>query len=1046
MENVCSEAAYASKLLPFEYSEDETLAFEFSHFKLRFFYEYNGVAAHREAVVTSYITTSPLKFTVASHDWIVGESVVFSGFDPATNLNGTIHKITAIVGNTITLDGIGRSPTVTTSNETMAVVYELVTPYHRDDVKNLRIVQELNTCYLFCYKSNGSGDYRIQELRRRDTFNWQLTEVMLEDGPWLDVNFNTTKLMVTGTGSWVPTMTAANLPTGAAIASTEVVGHEAWRAFDDDVDTYWEANNSQEGWLQYAFDTGYTNVLPVFTGYTSGAMTLIVSSDSVGSEVWRIADANTNTDWISSGVLPQSIVLDLGAANIVREYQIRASKLREEFAPRDFILQGSNTGSGGPWTTVDTRTGIAWDSGQKRHFTVLTPTSFRWYHLQVTAVNRVKTTVKHPAVGVKGKKGYIPAYTTTSSTANKAGFATLNMSYAGGKPRIVDGYTIYLGRYNKGEDIINHAPRVWYFEGWDGSFWNLLDAQQNYTTWNEYRSQFIPIQNEEPYLKYRIRIKSVFKAGDVNPRIGKLMLSSPDAPGINLRASSKLKINDNQGFLPTDVGRLIRLKGSDGTWRPVRITAVSTAVDVTTVWSDAANSDPLPNAKAITFWRLGLWSDTTGWPICGTLHQNRLFAGGGNGYPDHIVGSVVGRHTLFRQVSPQDVVTDAQAIVTRCNSKVMSRIVWVRSTGDGLRIGTGAAEHVLSAPAEGGLGPRNFQIFETTKRGALNHEAVSVDDDVVFVQKNGRALYAHTYKASSDDPTKAYKAPLMSKLGAHLLYPRVMQLVYQQEPHSVIWGRREDGSVVAMTYSNDDDIFGGHRHDFSGVVKDICVVTSPTDRQDSLWMVIKRTINGVDVHYIERMYRFWDFGDVLTADATYVDSALRYLGTTPISVVYGLQHLEGQYVTVLADKVVYKHRGPVTNGKITLDVAATYVVVGLPMVMEGEIITPRTGAEGSMAEPLMKRPHKVTLKLWQSEGGEVGRWDEDHGVVEWTPIEYNVPLTASVPELTLKTCMSRDIVPPGGYGTLGTIRFRQTDPIPLHIVGVYPQSYVEDEP
>jgi len=149
---------------------------------------------------------------------------------------------------------------------------------------------------------------------------------------------------------------------------------------------------------------------------------------------------------------------------------------------------------------------------------------------------------------------------------------------------------------------------------------------------------------------------------------------------------------------------------------------------------------------------------------------------------------------------------------------------------------------------------------------------------------------------------------------------------------------------------------------------------------------------------------------------------------------------------VLADKVVYKHFGPVTGGKITLDVAATYVVVGLPMVMEGEIITPRTGAEGSTAEPNIKRPHKVTLKLWQSEGGEVGRWDEDHGVLEWTPIEYNVPLTADVPELTLKTCMSRDIVPPGGYGTLGTIRFRQTDPLPLHIVGVYPQSYVEDEP
>ena len=58
----------------------------------------------------------------------------------------------------------------------------------------------------------------------------------------------------------------------------------------------------------------------------------------------------------------------------------------------------------------------------------------------------------------------------------------------------------------------------------------------------------------------------------------------------------------------------------------------------------------------------------------------------------------------------------------------------------------------------------------------------------------------------------------MSKLGQHLLEPKVVQVVYQQEPHSVIWGRRTDGSVVAMTYSNEstfmvgiDTTFGCHR-------------------------------------------------------------------------------------------------------------------------------------------------------------------------------------------------------------------------------------------
>ena len=66
----------------------------------------------------------------------------------------------------------------------------------------------------------------------------------------------------------------------------------------------------------------------------------------------------------------------------------------------------------------------------------------------------------------------------------------------------------------------------------------------------------------------------------------------------------------------------------------------------------------------------------------------------------------------------------------------------------------------------------------------------------------------------------------MSKLGSHLLDPEVIQIVYQQEPHSIIWGRRADDSVVAMTYTNDEDVFGGHRHDFSGKVRDLCTLES----------------------------------------------------------------------------------------------------------------------------------------------------------------------------------------------------------------------------
>jgi hypothetical protein len=63
----------------------------------------------------------------------------------------------------------------------------------------------------------------------------------------------------------------------------------------------------------------------------------------------------------------------------------------------------------------------------------------------------------------------------------------------------------------------------------------------------------------------------------------------------------------------------------------------------------------------------------------------------------------------------------------------------------------------------------------------------------------------------------------------------------------------------------------------------------------------------------------------------------------------------------------------------------------------------------------------------------------------WTPCEYNFPQDASVTDITLRTCLTNTIVLPGGYGTLGTVAFRQTEPLPFNVAGVYPQMYTEDE-
>lgn len=1051
-----ADAAKKSVLIPFIFSEDETLQIEASHQKLRFHYEYNGVAANREMDATSIVTTSPLKIKFPGHDWAAGEYVILSGFAGSRGLNNAIGRISALSGSgneDVTFgDGdliVSGATGALSASEKGAAVYEVTTVYDGADVQNLRAVQSLNTVYLFCTKTDGSGDYPPYVLKRYDTYDWRISKFKLKDGPYLDVNVTNTTLAPTGNGTWVPTMTGATAPSGSASASSESSGHEAWKAFDGDIDSYWEGKTSQEGWLAFAFAPGFTNSLPDFTSGTSGGMTITAQSTDGSNSAWKAADRDAETDWrcatsLSSG--SQYWMIDLGAAQTVREYQIKASATKEEFAPRDFTLQGSNTAGSG-YVVIDTRTSLTWDSGQSRQFTVASPGSYRYYRIVTTAVNRKNITVVTPASGKKGKKGYVPKTTTTTKTDNRVGFAEVKMSYTAGVPRVVDGYTIYLGRYAKGKEIKAHAPKTWYFEGYDGVAWNILDSQQNYTDWTQYRSDFFPIQNDEAFETYRIRIKEVNKEGDVTPRIGKLTMSSPDAPDITLRASSKTGINDDRGFLATDVGRQIRLQDADNMWRWAVISAVASEVQVTI---DVVSDDPLVLNKKVRFWRLGLWSDTTGWPVCGVLHEDRLWCAGPMLFPDHVVGSRTGRYEIFQQTTRNGVVVDDHAVVLRCNSKYMSRIVWLKSSEEALMVGTGMEEFILTTPVDEALTARNAKIRPTTSRGSIPHEPGIVGNHALMISKSGRALYDYSWQPGNEGVAGAYSNTLLSVLGAHLMQPRVVQVVYQEEPHGILWGRREDGSAVAMTYIPEQQIYGGHRHDFgvtdgeAPVVEWMSVSPSPTDRQDSLWLIIKRKINGAYVRNIERMYRFWDYGDVLTEDATFVDSALRYYESAPISVLYGLRHLEGETLTVLADDIAYHNVGPVVDGALTLTEEATYVVAGKMLTREGEIVAAMSGSQDGTARGKQKRPHRAVISLWESAGGEVGRINEDTNLPEYTPIVYR--FLADTPlEITLSTLETDVTVLPPGYGTLGSVRFRNSDPVPFNVVAVYPQLDTTDD-
>ena len=621
------------------------------------------------------------------------------------------------------------------------------------------------------------------------------------------------------------------------------------------------------------------------------------------------------------------------------------------------------------------------------------------------------------------------------SSANQTGWIAFEFASA----KVITGYVIYAARTNADTSYTtrDYAPGDWTFEGWDGSAWVVLHTVDAYVLYDGLRSAHFNFPNETAYTKYRLNITSTTRNGPLPPRIRRLVMTEDNPAAITLTASGTTGVNRDQGFKATDVGRLIRMKGRDNAWRALRITAWTSE----TVVSAVLESDPLLTTDGTSEWRMGLWSDTTGWPTCGALFEDRLWLNGGFDYPTYFVGSKTGNYLDMQQQDQFGVVLDDGAIVLQLSSRKVSAITWMSTDEKGLLIGTGSGEWVVSAPDSAqGLSARNVRGRNSTARGSANVEPVKVDRQVLYIQRSRRTVREFAYVYEVD----GYKSQSMSLFASHLGVAGFQEMDYAAEPFSIIWLRRDDGTIVGLTYNRDENVVGWHEQNVAGTdafVERSAVIPSLNGEGDTLWLLVRRTINGETKRYIEFLTRFWDFDSTLD-EAHFVDSGLRYTGAAT-DTVYGLRHLEGETVYGLADGQPFE--AVVTDGAITLNTAAENVVVGLGYESYAETSRIEAGAADGTAQGKIKRIHSVVALMWDSAFGEVGRYEEGSDTLAYAEIDAD-RVFDELSDVTLATYMSNEIPLPAGYDRRGSIVFRQRAdrPYPLNIVALMPRMVTQD--
>lgn len=426
---------------------------------------------------------------------------------------------------------------------------------------------------------------------------------------------------------------------------------------------------------------------------------------------------------------------------------------------------------------------------------------------------------------------------------------------------------------------------------------------------------------------------------------------------------------------------------------------------------------PFANANATPNWRLGAWSADRGYPSAVTFFEQRTAWASTRSQPQSFWMSQAADLENMRPDSFEGSALDVQdddGLDFTIAADEVNAIHWM-SPGRQLILGTSGGE--WSVTSDGPVvTPTDIAVRRESTNGSADIQPLRIGSIVLFVQRARRKLREFVFSLESD----GFRTPDLTILAEHISESGLREIVYQQEPDSQVHCVREDGVLATLTYHRDQDVVGWSRHILGGrfgngapVVESVtCIPGSlggDSENRDEAWIAVKRTIGGTTFRSIEVFEEAFEgpnaaaFDSAAAYDAAvlarqtqafYVDCGLSY-GGAPTQMLSGLDHLEGETVTVLADGALHPDR-VVAGGAILLQAPASSIHVGLPYRHVFASLKLEAGAAAGTALGKVKRVHAVALVLLHALGlrigPSIGRQEEVPLRAVADPMDTAVPL------------------------------------------------------
>jgi hypothetical protein len=235
-----------------------------------------------------------------------------------------------------------------------------------------------------------------------------------------------------------------------------------------------------------------------------------------------------------------------------------------------------------------------------------------------------------------------------------------------------------------------------------------------------------------------------------------------------------------------------------------------------------------------------LFSSSGDYPTAVAYIQQRLALAGSVNEPETVWTSKTGLYDNFLTSSP---LRDDDAITFTMSGRRVNAIQHLLDIGR-LIILTAAGEWVVTGDGSGILRPTEINPKQHTYNGANHIAPVVINDTALYVQARGTIIRDLIYEAQSD----GFRGSDLTIFSTHLFDGyTIVDMAYQQIPHSILWAVRSDGVLLGLTYIKEQEIWGWHKHDTDGVIERVCVV--PEGNEDAVYLVVLRG----DQRFIERL-------------------------------------------------------------------------------------------------------------------------------------------------------------------------------------------------